>query len=98
MPVQAIAARLIRALGVFSYDMDRNIFQDRLVEASAKAISWAREHVINQLPSGYLYLLYPNQSYDGNPLQKDEEIFPEESLPNRKFLGPLTVEQAVEYL
>jgi hypothetical protein len=78
--------------------MDINIFQDRLVEASEKAISWAREHVFNPLPSSYLYLLYPNQSYDSNPLEGDEEIFPEESLPDRKFLGPLNVEQVVEYL
>ena len=76
--------------------MDKNIFQNRLVEASEKAISWAREHVINPLPSSYLYLLYPNQSYDGNPLVGDEETFPEESLTERKYLGPLNVEQVVE--
>lgn len=78
--------------------MDRNIFQNRLTEASERAVSWARHHVINPLPSSYLYLLFPNQSYDGNPPEADEEIFPEESLPFRKYLGPLNFEQVIDYL
>jgi hypothetical protein len=78
--------------------MDSNTFQQRLVQASEKAISWAREHVSNHLPSSYLYLLFPNQSYDGNPLEADEEIFPNESLPERKYLGPLKYEQARAFL
>lgn len=78
--------------------MDRNTFRTRLIEASEKALSWAREHVSNPLPPGYLYLLYPNQSYDDNPPEGDEETFPAESLPDRKFLGPLNAEQVVEYL
>jgi len=78
--------------------MDLNVFQSRLATASQKAISWAREHVINPLPSAHLYLLFPNQSYDGNPLEHDEQIFPEESLAGGRFLGPLNAEQLVEYL
>ena len=50
------------------------------------------------MPLSYLYLLLPNQSFDENPLQADEEIFPEESLPDRKYLGPLDFGQAVDYL
>lgn len=63
-----------------------------------KTISWAREHLTNQLPSNYLYLLFPNQSYDDNPLEKDEEIFPKESLPQRRYLGPLDSEKVVDHL
>ena len=78
--------------------MDRNSFRESLAGASENAISWARQHVINALPSDYLYLLFPNQSFDENPLVGDEEIFPAESLPDRKYLGPLNLEQVVDYL
>ena len=52
-----------------------------------------------ELPSVfYLFFIYPNQSYDGNPLKEDEQLFPNESLPFPKFLSPLSFEQAVEFL
>ena len=78
--------------------MEKVLFQSHLIKASTNAIDWARQHVTNTLPSAYRYLLYPNQSYDRNPLQGDEEVFPGDSLPAGKFLGPLNVEQTVDYL
>lgn len=78
--------------------MDKETFEQRLVQASERAISWAREHVWNILPEPYLYLLIPNQSYDGNPLKGDEEIFPNETLPPFKFQGPWDFEQTMAFL
>ena len=78
--------------------MERALLQDRLTEASEKALSWARRHVVNCLPSSCLYLIYPNQSYDGNPLKDDEELFPKDSLPFPQFLGPLSFDEAVQFL
>ena len=68
------------------------------MQASARALSSARAHVFNHLPDECLYLLFPNQSYDGHPLEADEEIFPTESLPQKKYLGPLDLEQVVDHL
>jgi hypothetical protein len=49
--------------------------------------------------SGLISLLsFPNQSYDGNPLEADEEIFPNESLPEHGYLGPLKYEEALAFL
>src|SRR5262245_43807436 len=78
--------------------MDKSTFERRMIQASENAISWARQHVSNPLPAAYLYLLFPNQSYDGNPLEADEEIFPNEALPQFKFLGPLDAAQALAFL
>ena len=78
--------------------MDRETFKHRLVQTSERAILSAREHVFNHLPDEYRYLLFPNQSYDGHPLEADEEVFPHESLPGRKYLGPLDLEQVIDRL
>ena len=69
-----------------------------MLEASMKAVSWAQLHVMNYLPSSCSYLLYPNQSYDGNPLKEDEELFPEDSIPFPEFIGPLGFEEAFRFL
>jgi hypothetical protein len=78
--------------------MDRRTFESRLTESTNLAVEFARDFVFNLLPSHYRYLLFPNQSYDGNPLVEDEIIFPEESLPQDKYLGPLTGDEVVSYL
>lgn len=78
--------------------MDREAFKHRLAQASERAILSARAHVSNHIPDEHLYLLFPNQSYDGNPLEADEEIFPKESLPQGKYLGPLDFDQVVDHL
>ncbi|HEV2765580.1 MAG TPA: hypothetical protein VGV38_21530 [Pyrinomonadaceae bacterium] len=75
--------------------MEREIFRQRLGEASERAVAWAREHVSNPLPADCLFLLYPNQSDDRDPPRGDEETFPEESLPDGNFLGPLSAEEVV---
>ena len=69
-----------------------------MLEASLKAVEWARLHVVNYLPPSCSYLLYPNQSYDGNPLKGDEELFPEDSVSFGKFIGPLGFEESFQFL
>ena len=78
--------------------MDELLFRDRMLEASVKAVTWAQIHVLNRLPPSCSYLLYPNQSYDGNPLKADEEIFPADSIAFPKFIGPLGFEEACQFL
>ena len=78
--------------------MDEALFRDRMLEASMKAIAWAHLHIVNYLPSSFSYLIYPNHSYDGNPLQGDEELFPEDSVPLGNFIGPRSFEEAFHFL
>ena len=61
--------------------MDKAIFQRRFEAATESAVTFARHYVINVLPEGRLFLIYTNQSYDGNPLKSDETLYPGDSLP-----------------
>ena len=54
--------------------------------------------VTQDLPAKQLFLIQPNQSYDGNPLDDDEEVFPQDSLHSEEALGPLGSEAAAEWL
>jgi hypothetical protein len=78
--------------------MDRTTFEERLRLATRHAVQFAREFVIQSLPDEVMYLVFPNQSYDGNPLKDDEVIFPDESLPLRQYLGPWTHLAVIDYL
>jgi len=78
--------------------MDKNVFEDNLKKATDLVIPFSREFVTNALPSRFNYLIFPNQSYDGNPLEGDEQVFPEETLPDGNYLGPFETQQVIEYL
>ncbi|MBL8851813.1 MAG: hypothetical protein JNG89_19215 [Planctomycetaceae bacterium] len=78
--------------------MDRAIFRERLRQAAETAVEFARRHVHQQLPESKLFLVYPNQSYDGNPLVGDEVVFPDDSLDRDQCHGPWTPARAVEFL
>ena len=53
-----------------------------------RVVVFAREHVQQKLPDELAFRVYPNQSFDGNPRVGGEVVFPDESLPEGKFLGP----------
>jgi hypothetical protein len=78
--------------------VDRGTFEERLREVARLVVLFAREHVLQQLPDDVAFRVYPNQSFDGNPRVGDEVVFPDESLPQGKFLGPWSPEEVVEYL
>lgn len=78
--------------------MDRDTFEARLREVGRQVVLFAREHVLQPLFDEVAFLVYPNQSFDGNPRVGDEVVFPNESLPEGKFLGPWSVEEVVAYL
>ena len=59
--------------------MDRLEFERRLMVAASEAIEFAATMVHQELPRSPQFLISPNQSYDENPLEDDEEIFPEDS-------------------
>jgi hypothetical protein len=78
--------------------MKKEIFHHNLTKALERVLSFTRERVINPLPSSCRCLIFPNSSYDGHPLEDDEEVFPGESLPKGEYLGPLEAEEVVEHL
>jgi hypothetical protein len=78
--------------------VDRSTFERQLRAASQKAVAFARQHVLQTLPDAVEFLVYPNQSYDGNPRVGDEATFPDDSLPDGKYHGPWSVEHVVDFL
>lgn len=79
--------------------MDPWTFEDRLIEATAFALSFAHEFVRRPLPGNAAYLVYPNQSYDGHARADFETVYPGDSLPDlRDHLGPWSAIEAVAYL
>ena len=55
--------------------MDRALFLDRLTTATDRAVAHARSMVVNELPGQVRYRVLLNQSYDGNPLGPEEQVF-----------------------
>jgi hypothetical protein len=78
--------------------VDRTKFEARLRAASRWALIVAREYVRQPLPDEVAFRVYPNQSFDGNPLVGDEAMSTADSLPDGSFHGPWSVEGAMSYL
>jgi hypothetical protein len=83
---------------VGAFLMDRSTFETRLRMAAQEAVRFARQFVRKVLPDDVVFLVYPNQSYDGNPRVVDEEVFPEESLPYGQYYGPLSATLVMDFL
>ena len=78
--------------------MDRSTFEARLRTAAQQAVQFARQYVREVLPDDVAFLVYPNQSCDENPRVGDEEVFPDESLPEGGHHGPWQVDEVVSFL
>ena len=66
-----------------SHHMDRRLFHDRLHVAATAARDFARTLVEERLPDAMLFRARLNSSYDGNPLQGDERVYPEDGSRER---------------
>jgi hypothetical protein len=64
-----------------SSTMYKATYQRNFRAATECAVTFARDHVINVVPEGRLFLIYTNQSHDGNPLRSDETLYPGDALP-----------------
>ena len=65
--------------------MDKSEFAKLFHESSLACVAFARTYVMDHLPESTIYRLFPNASYDGNPLRQDECVFPEDGLPDDEF-------------
>ena len=77
--------------------MQKSEFSRLFHEASAACVTFARKFVSDQLPDATLYELFPNSSFDGNPLHEDERVFPDDELPRDEFHS-MNADQVVMYL
>jgi len=78
--------------------MTKEEFEKNFDFAVERAVECARNTFVQEFPSECEFLLYPNQSYDGNPLEGDEQVFPNDSLPQWKFLGPFSKAEVINYV
>jgi hypothetical protein len=81
-----------------SSTMYKATYQRNFRAATECAVTFARDHVINVVPEGRLFLIYTNQSHDGNPLRSDETLYPGDALPTESNPLPRTEEEAIDSL
>ena len=71
-------------------------FSDLLRKCSKQSYDFAKDHVINELPESFRYLLNINSPYE--ELEGDEECFPELSMKWDEFSDPMTHEDVIGIL
>ena len=92
-----VRRRQIFPLGDRRY-MDKTTFGSRFQAAVAKAYVYATSMVAEPLPPVLRVNLSLNASYDGNPLEPGEVVFPEDSDLDAASLLQLTVEEPARIL
>jgi len=78
--------------------VERSTFEARLRAAAQLSVQFARVLIQKVLPEGVVFVVYPNQSYDGHPRVGDEVVFPGESLPDGQYHGPWSAADVVDFL
>jgi hypothetical protein len=78
--------------------MNKDTFHEHLSSAVEKAVTFAGQHVWNRLASSLVFLVYPNESFDGNPLREDEVTYPADTQPNEAPLIFPSIDAVVGYL
>jgi hypothetical protein len=72
---------------ISNVDISRKAFEKNLIFATQHAFEFACTLVINVLQDKIRYLVYLGTSYDVNPLEKDEYIFPEDYTERKRFFS-----------
>jgi hypothetical protein len=78
--------------------MDREVFLDHLLRASAYCREFTTQFVFDSLPSTYAFWVMLNCSYDLNPLMDGEIVFPDDMQKHGKRVGPLTADAVASLL
>ena len=78
--------------------MTRARFEQALRGASDASRQFALSVVTNDLPTDYRYVAYLNQSFDENPLEADETVYPEDPLLVGDLDTPLSSVEIVQLL
>ena len=78
--------------------MTRARFEQALRRASEASRQFASSLVTNELPTEYRYVAYLNQSFDENPLEADETVYPDDPLRVGDLDSPLSGVEIVQLL
>ena len=70
--------------------IDQAVFALRFRKAVEYNIAFARTMVRQPVPDSWRFVIEQNASNDGNVRVEDETLYPQDSLPLRELLGPLT--------
>jgi len=78
--------------------MTRARFEQALRGASNASRRFALSVVTYDLPTDYRYVAYLNQSFDGNPLEADETVYPDDPFRVGDLDSPLSSVEIVQLL
>jgi hypothetical protein len=78
--------------------MTKEDFKINLEKALDGLINFTQEMVTNELPHKYKFIIKTNCSYDGNELENDEEIYPNDRIDETSSINPATESTAINYL
>ncbi|MDQ3132047.1 MAG: hypothetical protein M3Q99_14965 [Acidobacteriota bacterium] len=78
--------------------MEKDKFRSNFNLAIQTLVPFARSYLIDSLPLELRYLMFFNQSFDGNELVGDENLFPEDSLPKNRVQEFENQEQVINCL
>lgn len=78
--------------------MDKEEFTKNFQSSLEKLIDFTQEMVINTLPKNLRFIILTNCFYDGNELELDEEVYPEDKTNRNSSINPTDERQVVEYL
>ena len=79
--------------------LGREEFERHFRYAVDAAVAFAATLVRQPLPASRRFVIMPNASYDWHPLEDDQQLFPEDSLPSLGHtLPPKTAEEALAWM
>ncbi len=78
--------------------MEKDRFHANLKLATETLLPFAQSYLIDTLPLKLRYLVFLNQSFDGNELVENEKLFPEDSLSGNRVKEFDNEEQVLDYL
>ncbi|MBF7092962.1 hypothetical protein IUY40_15620 [Flavobacterium sp. ALJ2] len=78
--------------------MTKEDFRISLKKALDGLIDFTQEMVTNKLPHDYKFIIKTNCSYDGNELEDDEEIYPDDKINESSSINPATELTVIDYL
>lgn len=78
--------------------MTKEDFKISLEKALDGLINFTQEMVINKLPHDCKFIIKTNCSYDGNELENDEEIYPDDKIDESSSINPATKSTVIDYL
>ena len=78
--------------------MDKIQFKEHFEKSLSGLVEFTQSMVSNVLPSDLKFILLTNCSYDGNPLEGDEKVYPNDKVNEDSELNPCEFEEVIRNL